>query len=149
MHNALLFFFLQSKFASGNHLLLYTLTVSGVAYVIRLRSNFDYGTSSLVPTDEFLQYNTQVQPHYGAITAVAATAGCLLIGRSDGSVGCFQLGILDSSTSGLWMVSAFLFILEIFMFLFILLVIKIFFFTLKSEVVAKIIKLYPDTENPY
>lgn len=35
------------------------------------------------------------------------------------------------------------------MFLFILLVIKIFFFTLKSEVVAKIIKLYPDTENPY
>ncbi|KAI3448399.1 hypothetical protein Pfo_005064 [Paulownia fortunei] len=90
----------ESKFASGNHLVLYTLTISGVAYLIRLRNNFDYGTSSLVSTDEILEYNTQVQPHYGAITAVAATAGCMLIGRSDGSIGCFQLGILDPSTSG-------------------------------------------------
>ncbi|KAK6121287.1 hypothetical protein DH2020_044990 [Rehmannia glutinosa] len=90
----------ESKIASGNHLSLYTLTVSGVAYLIRLRNNFDYGTSSVVPTDEFLAYNTQVQPHYGAITAVTATAGCLMIGRSDGSIGCFQLGVLDPSHSG-------------------------------------------------
>ncbi|KAL9141071.1 hypothetical protein ABFS82_14G078800 [Erythranthe guttata] len=90
----------ETKFSSRNHLLLYTLTVSGVAYLIRLRNNFDYGTSSLVPTDEFLEYSTQGEPHHGAVTAVAAAAGCLLIGRSDGSVGCFQLGRVDPSTSG-------------------------------------------------
>lgn len=81
--------------------MLYTLTISGVAYLIRLRSNFDYETSSIVPTNEILEYNTQVQPHYGAITAVAASEGCLSIGRSDGSISCFQLGILDPSSSGL------------------------------------------------
>ncbi|KAL3651476.1 hypothetical protein CASFOL_004478 [Castilleja foliolosa] len=90
----------ESKIASGNHLMLYTLTISGIAYLIRLRNNFDYGTSSLVPTDEILEYNTQVQPHYGSITTVSATAGCLLIGRSDGSIGCFQIGILDPNHPG-------------------------------------------------
>ncbi|PIN25902.1 Nuclear pore complex, Nup160 component [Handroanthus impetiginosus] len=90
----------EINFATGNHLLLYTLTISGVAYLIRLRGNFDYGTSSLVPTDEIFEYSTQLQPYYGEITAVAATAGYLLIGRSDGSIGCFQLGMLDPTASG-------------------------------------------------
>lgn len=80
--------------------MLYTLTISGVAYLIRLRRNLDYGTSSFVPVSQVLEYNTQVQPHSGAVMAVAASEGCLLIGRSDGSISCFQLGILDPSTPG-------------------------------------------------
>lgn len=95
------FFCVQSNSTSGDHLLLYTLTISGVAYLIRLRNNFDYGTSSLVPSNEILSYNTQVHPHSGAITTFAASEGCLSIGRSDGSIGCFQLGALDPSSSGL------------------------------------------------
>ncbi|XP_073287556.1 nuclear pore complex protein NUP160 isoform X2 [Primulina huaijiensis] len=90
----------EEKFTSGNLFLLYALTMSGVAFLIRLRNNFEYGTSSLVPTDEILEYNTQIQPYNGAIKAVAATAGCLVIGRSDGSVGYFQLGTVDPSAPG-------------------------------------------------
>ncbi|CAA0833564.1 SUPPRESSOR OF AUXIN RESISTANCE1 [Striga hermonthica] len=90
----------ESKVASGNNLMLYTLTVSGVAYLIHLRNNFDYGTSSVVPIDEILECNTQVSPQCGAITAVNATSGCLLIGRHDGSIGCLQMGILDCSHPG-------------------------------------------------
>lgn len=94
-------FSMQSNSVSGNYLVLYTLTVSGIAYRIVLKDNFDYGTSSRVPTNDILEYNTQVQPHYGAVTAVAASAGCMLIGRSDGSIGVLQLGSLDPSDSGL------------------------------------------------
>ncbi|XP_057768055.1 nuclear pore complex protein NUP160 [Salvia miltiorrhiza] len=90
----------ETNYASGDCLVLYTLTISGVAYLIRLRSNLDYGNSSFVPASEVLEYNTQVQPHTGAITAVAASEGCLLFGRSDGSISCFQLGTLDPSTPG-------------------------------------------------
>lgn len=95
------FSWMQSTSTSVDHLLLYTLTVSGVAYLIRLRNNFDYGTSSLVPSNEILGYNTQFDPHYEAITTVAASEGCLSIGRSDGSIGCYQLGALDPSNPGL------------------------------------------------
>ncbi|XP_047946839.1 nuclear pore complex protein NUP160 isoform X2 [Salvia hispanica] len=90
----------ETNVASGDCLVLYALTISGVAYAIRLKSNFDYGTSSFVPASEVLEYNIHVQPHSGTITAVAASEGCLLIGRSDGSISCFQLGILDPSTPG-------------------------------------------------
>lgn len=86
--------------ASADCLVLYTLTITGVAYLIKLRSNLDYGTS-FVPASEVIEYNAQVQPHCGAITAVAASEGCLLTGRSDGSIGSFQLGILDPSAPGL------------------------------------------------
>ncbi|GER54989.1 suppressor of auxin resistance [Striga asiatica] len=90
----------ESKVTSGNNLMLYTLTVSGIAYLIHIRNNFDYGTSSVVPTDEILECNTQVSPQCGAITAVNATSGCLLIGRHDGSIGCLQMGVLDCSHPG-------------------------------------------------
>lgn len=42
----------------------------------------------------------QSYPPHGTITAVAATAGCLVLGRNDGSVGCFQLGILEPGAPG-------------------------------------------------
>ncbi|XP_073150700.1 nuclear pore complex protein NUP160 isoform X2 [Henckelia pumila] len=90
----------EEKLASGNQFLLYALTMSGVAFLIRLRNSFDYGPYSVIPTDEILEYNTQIQPYDGAIKAVSATAGCLVIGRSDGSVRYFQLGIVDPSAPG-------------------------------------------------
>lgn len=38
---------------------------------------------------------------YGPITSAAATAsGCFVVGRNDGSVGCFQLGTLDPTAPG-------------------------------------------------
>ncbi|RVX03454.1 hypothetical protein CK203_027962 [Vitis vinifera] len=43
------------------------------------------------------EFNLQTHPHYGEITAVAATSGSLVIGRSDGSVSLFQLGMFDQS----------------------------------------------------
>ncbi|KAL2491059.1 SUPPRESSOR OF AUXIN RESISTANCE1 [Abeliophyllum distichum] len=89
----------EANFASGNQFVLYALTISGVAYLIRLRNIYDY-TFSLFPATDILEYNTQIQPHHGAITAVAARAGCLVVGRSDGSIGYFQLGILDPSAPG-------------------------------------------------
>lgn len=78
--------------------MLYALTISGVAYLIRLRNIYDY---SLFPANDILEYNTQIEPHHGAITAVAARAGCLVVGRIDGSISCFQLGILDPIAPGL------------------------------------------------
>ncbi|XP_051132584.1 nuclear pore complex protein NUP160 [Andrographis paniculata] len=85
---------------SRNHFVLYTLTISGVAYCITLKKIFDYGTSSQVSADDIIEYNTQIQPGWGTITAVTAAEGCMLIGRSDGSIGFFQLGTLDPSNSG-------------------------------------------------
>lgn len=93
--------------------MLYTLTATGVAYLIRLKSNLDYGTS-FVPASEVIEYNTQIQPHYGAITAVTASEGYLLIGRIDGSIGGFQLGILDPSDPGLQYTSIINFFLRIY-----------------------------------
>ncbi|XP_022868094.1 nuclear pore complex protein NUP160-like isoform X2 [Olea europaea var. sylvestris] len=87
----------EAKFSSGNQFVLYALTISGVAYLIRLRNIYDY---SLFPANDILEYNTQIEPHHGAITAVAARAGCLVVGRIDGSISCFQLGILDPIAPG-------------------------------------------------
>ncbi|THG12689.1 hypothetical protein TEA_026816 [Camellia sinensis var. sinensis] len=90
----------ETNCASGNQYLLYTLTVSGVAYLIRLKSIYNYASCSVFPPNEITEFNIQNYPHYGAITAVAGTAGCLVIGRNDGSVSCIQLGILEPSAPG-------------------------------------------------
>ncbi|KAI8023992.1 Nuclear pore complex protein NUP160 [Camellia lanceoleosa] len=90
----------ETNFASGNQYLLYTLTVSGVAYLIRLKSIYNYASCSVFPPNEITEFNIQNYPHNGAITAVAGTAGCLVIGRNDGSVSCIQLGILEPSAPG-------------------------------------------------
>lgn len=87
----------EATFASGNQFVLYALTISGVAYLIRLRNIYDH---SLLPANDILEYQTQIQPHHGAITAVAARPGCLVVGRTDGSISCFQVGILDPSAPG-------------------------------------------------
>ena len=81
--------------------MLYTSTAAGIAYLIRLTNITNYGSYTVFPPHEVTELNIQSYCDYGAITAIAATAGCLVIGGSDGSVGCFRLGSLDSSSPGM------------------------------------------------
>lgn len=78
--------------------LLYVLTVSGIAYLLRIRNASAY-KSSILPAEEVMRAFDM--HNYGPITSAAALpSGCLVVGRSDGSVGCFQLSILDPSAPG-------------------------------------------------
>ncbi|KAM7478594.1 hypothetical protein LguiA_026807 [Lonicera macranthoides] len=90
----------EANWNSGNPYLLYVLTVSGVAYLIKLKNINNYVSSYVFPPNEIIEFDIQTYPHYGTITAVAAVAGSLVIGANDGSVGCFQLGMLDPSAPG-------------------------------------------------
>jgi hypothetical protein len=85
--------------------LLYALTVSGVAYVLKLRNISSYvnASNSAFPPDEVLEFDIRAcSNQHGPITAVAATAGCFVAGFSDGSVSCFQLGsLLDQNAPGI------------------------------------------------
>lgn len=82
--------------------LLYVLDVSGVAYLLRIRNVSAYASCSIIPVDEVLELNlNDYIPNQVAITAVTATSRCLIIGTSDGSVFCFQLGVLDPSAPGM------------------------------------------------
>ncbi|RVW42695.1 Nuclear pore complex protein NUP160 [Vitis vinifera] len=87
----------EIRCTSGNLYLLYALTVSGVAYLFKLRNIYTYESCSIFPSNDLIEFNLQTHPHYGEITAVAATSGSLVIGRSDGSVSLFQLGMFDQS----------------------------------------------------
>lgn len=90
----------ETSGASGNPYLLYALTVSGVAYLFRLKSICDYASYSVFPPNQITVYNIQSHPPHGTITAITATEGCLVIGRNDGSVSCFQLGTLEPGAPG-------------------------------------------------
>ncbi|PSS21659.1 Nuclear pore complex protein [Actinidia chinensis var. chinensis] len=90
----------ETSCASGSPYLLYALTISGVAYLFRLKSIYNYASSSVFPPNQITEFNIQTYPHYGAITAVAAAVGCLVIGKDDGSVSCFQLGTLEPCAPG-------------------------------------------------
>jgi nuclear pore complex protein Nup160 len=82
--------------------LLYVLTVSGVAYLLRIRNVSAYGSCSVLPEDEIIELNVHdYVPNNAALTAVTATSRCLVIGTSDGSVFCFQLGLLDAGAPGM------------------------------------------------
>lgn len=91
-------------FSTTNPYLLYALTISGVVYLIKLRNISAYSSLPVLPRDEVTQfslndrYSSNSEP--AAITSVAATAGCLAVGRIDGSVAHFQLGLLHHSTPG-------------------------------------------------
>ncbi|CAK7335902.1 unnamed protein product [Dovyalis caffra] len=91
-------------FSTANPFLLYALTVSGVAYLIKLRNISAYSSLPVFPRDEVTQFSLN-DCHFNnseplAITSVAASAGCLAVGRNDGSVACFQLGLLHHTTPG-------------------------------------------------
>ncbi|KAJ1392233.1 hypothetical protein SESBI_35975 [Sesbania bispinosa] len=82
--------------------LLYVLTVSGLAYLLRIRNVSGYASCTIFPVDELLELNVRDYiSNNVAITAVTATAGGLVIGTSDGSVCCFQLGVVDPSAPGM------------------------------------------------
>ncbi|KAL9253690.1 Nuclear pore complex protein NUP160-like protein [Drosera capensis] len=78
--------------------MLYSLSVSGVAYCFQLRNVSEYTSSLGFSPDEIIFF--EIQNLFGPITAIAATSGCLVVGREDGSVSCFQLGLLDSNSPG-------------------------------------------------
>ncbi|KAK4378769.1 hypothetical protein RND71_000631 [Anisodus tanguticus] len=89
-------------FSSVKPYLLHAMTISGVAYLVKLENISNYVSSSLLQSDDFVEFNTHPHPHphQGAATSVAGTAELMVVGRSDGSVVCFQLGILDQRAPG-------------------------------------------------
>lgn len=88
------------RYGSGYPYILYALTVSGVAYLIKLKPSLSYASSTVLPQTEIMELNVKLYAHYEAITAAAATAGCFMIGGNDGSVSCFQFGTLDPAAPG-------------------------------------------------
>ncbi|KAJ9153482.1 hypothetical protein P3X46_026915 [Hevea brasiliensis] len=84
----------------ANPYLLYTLTISGVAYVFKLRNVSGYTSCTAFPRNEVIVFNLQSYLNNSTITSVAATPGCLVVGKNDGSVACFQLGSLDQTAPG-------------------------------------------------
>ncbi|KAK9678031.1 hypothetical protein RND81_11G183300 [Saponaria officinalis] len=78
----------------------YVLSVSGVAYLLRLKGISTYASSFIFSSNEFLHFNTNVLPDCSPITCATATAGCLVVGRDDGTVNCFQLGLVDENAQG-------------------------------------------------
>ncbi|KNA07445.1 hypothetical protein SOVF_171860 isoform B [Spinacia oleracea] len=86
--------------AYGNVYLLYVLSVSGIAYLLRLKNVSAYSASFIFSSNEILHFDTNISPDCLPITAVAATTGCFIIGRDDGSVTCFKLGVLDENAPG-------------------------------------------------
>ncbi|XP_020089864.1 nuclear pore complex protein NUP160 isoform X3 [Ananas comosus] len=85
---------------TGDAYLLYVLTTSGVAFVCKLHRPFSYISGSIFPPNDLVEFNVQTHSQSGKITAVTATSGCLVIGRHDGSIGCYQLGRLDPNAPG-------------------------------------------------
>ena len=88
--------------------LLYVLTVSGVAYLLKIRNISLYVSCSIVSASELIELDVHSYSNHTAITAVTAAAGWFVIGRSDGSVCCFQLGELDPGAPGTILQSLFL-----------------------------------------
>ncbi|KAK4566003.1 hypothetical protein RGQ29_002278 [Quercus rubra] len=89
---------------SQNQITLYVLTISGLAFLLKLTNNIStYNVSnSTFPPDHLFEFDIRrTHSNHGPITSVAATAGCLVAGFNDGSVCCFQLGtILDHTAPG-------------------------------------------------
>lgn len=79
--------------------LLYALSVSGTAYLFHLKNISTYASSFVFSSNEFLHFDTKASPDCPPITAATATSGCLVVGRDDGSVSCFQLGERDKDAS--------------------------------------------------
>uniref|UniRef100_A0A7N0VA87 Nucleoporin Nup120/160 beta-propeller domain-containing protein n=1 Tax=Kalanchoe fedtschenkoi TaxID=63787 RepID=A0A7N0VA87_KALFE len=75
----------------GDCFQLYALTISGVAYCLPLKVFSTYESCSVFPRDQIKFYNLHNFQHHAAITTFAARNGHFLVGRDDGSVGCFQL----------------------------------------------------------
>ncbi|KAL2939515.1 hypothetical protein RDABS01_033674 [Bienertia sinuspersici] len=86
--------------AYGNVYLLYVFSTSGIAYLLRLKDISSYAASFVISSNEILHFDTNISPDCSPISAVTATSGCFIIGRNDGSVTCFKLGVLDENAPG-------------------------------------------------
>lgn len=75
--------------------------MSGVAYLLKIRNVSAYASCSIFPSDELIELNVHDHANQKAVTAVAATSGCLVVGRNDGSLWCFRLGVLDPGAPGM------------------------------------------------
>ncbi|KAL5542946.1 hypothetical protein UlMin_010656 [Ulmus minor] len=79
--------------------LLYALTVYGMAYLLRLKNISAYKSCGVLPLEDIVrEFDIR---SYGPITSAAGMpSGCLVVGRNDGSVGCFQLGTFEPGSPG-------------------------------------------------
>ncbi|KAL0919897.1 hypothetical protein M5K25_012023 [Dendrobium thyrsiflorum] len=93
-------FLCKNELAGGDAYSLYALTVSGSVYLLNLKRPFNFLSGSIFPQSELIEFSVQSNALDGKVTAVAATSGCLLLGRQYGSIGCYQLGVLDPSKPG-------------------------------------------------
>lgn len=79
--------------------LVYALTVSGMAYLFKLGPISTYVSRYVFRGDEVAKFNMNA---YVPVTSAAGTpSGCLVVGRDDGSIACFQLGTLDPTAPGI------------------------------------------------
>ncbi|KAI4375511.1 hypothetical protein MLD38_013371 [Melastoma candidum] len=92
----------ELNLAARSPYLLYAITVSGVAFVIRLKeiSSYISRSSLIIPEDEIVDFDLRAYSDHGSITCSAAAAGCLLVGMRDGSIVCTMLGSLLPNTPG-------------------------------------------------
>ncbi|CAH9085976.1 unnamed protein product [Cuscuta europaea] len=90
----------EANLLTRGHFTLYALTISGLAFLIKLKDISAYISNSVLSSSEVLEYNTLMHPHHGAITVATATSGCIVVGRNDGSVSCFQIGTIEPSAPG-------------------------------------------------
>ncbi|XP_078175498.1 SUPPRESSOR OF AUXIN RESISTANCE1 [Carex rostrata] len=97
------FAFLYKSEANSGSTTAYSLlavTISGFAYLCNLRRPSSYSPGSTLPANDILEISIKGNAQHGEITALTATPGCLVIGRQDGSISCYQLGKLDPNSPG-------------------------------------------------
>ncbi|CAN6466089.1 unnamed protein product [Victoria cruziana] len=71
----------------------YVLSVSGFAYLFRLRNLGAYVSGSVFPETDLMVVDLRVHNCLDVkTTRITALPGVLVLGRSDGSVGCFEFG---------------------------------------------------------
>ncbi|KAF5731788.1 nuclear pore complex protein [Tripterygium wilfordii] len=85
--------------------LLYAVTVSGIVFLLKLADLSSYVSHSVLSRDHFVEFNLHTHSHShninnATITSIAAAAGCLVVGRDDGSITSFRLGSLHQSAPG-------------------------------------------------
>jgi hypothetical protein len=93
---------MQMKNMAGHLYLLYAITTSGFAYLIKLKSPAAYKSGSVLASSELIQLDISKNlVRLEQITAVTAAAGILCIGGQNGSILCHQLGQLDVNAQGI------------------------------------------------
>ncbi|KAH9310668.1 hypothetical protein KI387_025703, partial [Taxus chinensis] len=83
---------------TAGHLLLYVITTSGFAYLIKLKFPPAYRSGAVLRNNELIELDLSKNlVRLDKITSVTAAAGILCIGGQNGSIICHQLGQFDES----------------------------------------------------